>query len=159
MHYVFPVSAIRHAERTALRVLKTPARRHILITASVLLAAAPLYAQTTSGSPWENAVQVLQAAFTSTIARGLSLVAIVVGGLMFAFGEGQSKRVLAGIIFGVGMSIGGGELHGVALSVMPSGARAMANEVRVAARWATVKDVQMLRILVNSAKYKPQYDP
>jgi hypothetical protein len=35
----------------------------------------------------------------------------------------------------------------------------MANEVRVAARWATVKDVQMLRILVNSAKYKPQYDP
>ena len=38
--------------------------------------------------------------------RGLSLVAIVVGGLMFAFGEGESKRMLAGIIFGVGMAIG-----------------------------------------------------
>src|SRR5262249_20625143 len=38
--------------------------------------------------------------------RGLSLVAIVVGGLMFAFGEGQSKRTLAGIIFGVGMAVG-----------------------------------------------------
>ena len=80
--------------------------RHTLIGAAILLVAAPLYAQGTGGSPWENAVQVLQAAFTSTIARGLSLVAIVVGGLMFAFGEGQSKRVLAGIIFGVGMSIG-----------------------------------------------------
>jgi type IV secretory pathway VirB2 component (pilin) len=81
--------------------------RHALIGAAILLIAAPpLYAQGTGGSPWENAVQVLQAAFTSTIARGLSLVAIVVGGLMFAFGEGQSKRVLAGIIFGVGMSIG-----------------------------------------------------
>jgi len=79
-------------------------RRRLMMLA-VLLIAAPLYAQT-GGSPWENAVQVLQAAFTSTIARGLSLVAIVVGGLMFAFGEGQSKRVLAGIIFGVGMSIG-----------------------------------------------------
>ena len=67
------------------------------------LACAPIYAQ---ASPWENAVQVLQTSFTGPLARGLSLVAIVVGGVMFAFGEGQSKRVLAGIIFGVGMAIG-----------------------------------------------------
>lgn len=71
----------------------------------LLLAPSPLYAQG-AGDPWDNAVQVLQTAFTSTIARGLSLVAIVVGGLMFAFGEGQSKRTLAGIIFGVGMAVG-----------------------------------------------------
>src|SRR5260370_19941562 len=106
MQTVLPASAIRHAGRTARRILKTPIRPHLLGAVLVLLAAAPVYAQATSGSPWENAVPVLQAAFTSTIARGLSLVAIVVGGLMFAFGEGQSKRVLAGIIFGVGMSIG-----------------------------------------------------
>lgn len=67
-----------------------------------LVLALPCYAD----SPWENAVSVLQNAFTTTIARGLSLVAIVVGGLMFAFSEGDSKRVLAGIIFGVGMAIG-----------------------------------------------------
>jgi len=63
----------------------------------------PALAQT--NSPWENAVNVLQQAFTSTIARGLSLVAIVVSGLTFAFGEGGSKRVLAGVLFGVGMAI------------------------------------------------------
>lgn len=57
-------------------------------------------------SPWENAVDVLRNSFTTTIARGLSFVAIVVGGLMFAFGEGQSKRALSGIVFGVGMAIG-----------------------------------------------------
>ena len=74
------------------------------LAASTLLAlAAPLHAQ---ADPWDQAVQVLQTAFTGTIAKGLSLVAIVVGGLMFAFGEGQSKRTLAGIIFGVGMAIG-----------------------------------------------------
>jgi type IV secretory pathway VirB2 component (pilin) len=68
------------------------------------LALAPkLFAQ--GNSPWENAVNVLQLAFTSTIARGLSLVAIVVSGLTFAFGEGGSKRVLAGVLFGVGMAI------------------------------------------------------
>jgi type IV secretory pathway VirB2 component (pilin) len=69
----------------------------------VLLLAAPAFAQ--GNSPWENAVNVLMQAFTSTIARGLSLVAIVVSGLTFAFGEGGSKRVLAGVLFGVGMAI------------------------------------------------------
>jgi type IV secretory pathway VirB2 component (pilin) len=68
-----------------------------------LFLAAPAFAQ--ANSPWENAVNVLQQAFTSTIARGLSLVAIVVSGLTFAFGEGGSKRVLAGVLFGVGMAI------------------------------------------------------
>ena len=68
-----------------------------------LLLAAPAFAQGTS--PWETAVNVLMTAFTSTIARGLSLVAIVVAGLTFAFGEGGSKRVLAGVLFGVGMAI------------------------------------------------------
>ena len=69
---------------------------------ALVLTVMPVYA----ASPWENAVTVLQNAFTTTIARGLSLVAIVVGGLMFAFGEGESKRMLAGIIFGIGMAIG-----------------------------------------------------
>lgn len=70
-----------------------------------LLLALPVLAQANANSPWENAVNVLQQAFTSTIARGLSLVAIVVSGLTFAFGEGGSKRVLAGVLFGVGMAI------------------------------------------------------
>lgn len=70
-----------------------------------LAMAAPAYAQS-GGSPWENAVNVLRNSFTGPIAVGLSLVAIVIGGLTFAYGEGQSKRTLAGIIFGVGMAIG-----------------------------------------------------
>ena len=77
--------------------------RQLIAAALGLLLAAPAFAQ--GASPWENAVSVLQQAFTSTIARGLSLVAIVVSGLTFAFGEGGSKRVLAGVLFGVGMAI------------------------------------------------------
>jgi type IV secretory pathway VirB2 component (pilin) len=74
------------------------------IAALGLALAMPAFAQGTT-SPWEKAVNALQLAFTSTIARGLSLVAIVVSGLTFAFGEGGSKRVLAGVLFGVGMAI------------------------------------------------------
>ena len=77
--------------------------RTAMAAAIALVIASPLLAQT--NSPWENAVTVLETAFTSTIARGLSLVAIVVSGLTFAFGEGGSKRVLAGVLFGVGMAI------------------------------------------------------
>lgn len=79
------------------------AARGVRIAVLTLVLAVPVFGQV--NSPWENAVNVLQTAFTSTIARGLSLVAIVVSGLTFAFGEGGSKRVLAGVLFGVGMAI------------------------------------------------------
>jgi len=79
------------------------AARGVGIALASLAITFPVLAQ--ANSPWENAVNVLQQAFTSTIARGLSLVAIVVSGLTFAFGEGGSKRVLAGVLFGVGMAI------------------------------------------------------
>ena len=77
----------------------------MLAGAAILLVPALSYAQG-GGSPWENAVTVLMTSFTGPIARGLSLVSIVVGGVTFAFGEGGSKRLLAGIVFGVGMAIG-----------------------------------------------------
>ena len=73
--------------------------------AVLMLAATPALAQGT-GSPWENAVNVLKNSFTGPIATGLSLVAIVIGGLTYAYGEGHSKKTIAGIIFGVGMAIG-----------------------------------------------------
>ena len=82
-------------------------KKAIFLLLAAFVAATPAFAQQAGGgSPWENAVQVLEQAFTGPIATGLSLVAIVVGGLMFAYGEGQSKRMLAGIVFGIGMAIG-----------------------------------------------------
>lgn len=58
-----------------------------------------------AASPWERAVEQLQVAFTGPIARGLSLVAIVIGGLGFAYGEGDAKKTVAGIVFGTGMAL------------------------------------------------------
>jgi type IV secretory pathway VirB2 component (pilin) len=43
---------------------------------------------------------------TGAISKGLSLVAVVDGGLMFAYGEGGSNNALAGVIFGTGMAVG-----------------------------------------------------
>src|ERR1700682_1178424 len=80
-------------------------RNGFLTVASCMGLATEIFAQT-GGSPWEQAVQALQTSFTGPIATGLALVAIVLGGLMFAFGEGGAKGTLAGVIFGVGMAVG-----------------------------------------------------
>ena len=82
----------------------TVSKRGVLLMSILALSAGELMAQ--GASPWLQAIDVLQDAFTGPIARGLSLIAIVVGGLMFAFGEGGSKKALAGIIFGLGMAMG-----------------------------------------------------
>lgn len=85
----------------------SPATPFRLFTALAtgLISASSVLAQQLGASPWENAVNVLQQAFTGPIAKGLSLVAIVVGGLTFAFGEGGGKRTFAGILFGLGMAL------------------------------------------------------
>jgi type IV secretory pathway VirB2 component (pilin) len=78
-------------------------RLAVALAGFFLLLAAPSFAQT---NPWETAVTALQTSMTGPIAKGCSLVAIVVGGLMFAFGEGGSKKMLSGIVFGLGMALG-----------------------------------------------------
>ena len=91
----------------------TISKRVVLLVSIIALSAGELMAQTApapvtgaGASPWLQAIDVLESAFTGPIARGLSLIAVVVGGLMFAFGEGGSKKALAGIIFGLGMAMG-----------------------------------------------------
>ena len=97
-------SRLKHCYRTIVGKQRV-VRKGALTLAMCLALADEVFAQSGT-SPWTQAVQVLQTAFTGPIATGLALVAIVVGGLMFAFGEGAAKRTLSGVIFGVGMAVG-----------------------------------------------------
>jgi len=92
------------ADRNARKRAAT-ARNGALTLVACMALADDVFAQSGT-SPWTQAVQALQTAFTGPIATGLALVAIVIGGLMFAFGEGAAKRTLSGVIFGVGMAVG-----------------------------------------------------
>src|SRR5665213_2854965 len=56
-------------------------------------------------SPWERAANNLALTFTGPLARSLALVAIVIGGLLFMFGEGGAKRQISGIVFGGGLAL------------------------------------------------------
>lgn len=80
--------------------------RTVLLPLLLALSAVPALAGTAATNPWETMVNNMEAAFTGPIGRGLSLVAIVVTGLMFAFGEPGGKRALAGVGFGLAMVMG-----------------------------------------------------
>ena len=60
-------------------------------------------------SPWERAANNLAMTFTGPLARSLALVAIVIGGLLFMFGESGAKRQISGIVFGGGLSLFAGQ--------------------------------------------------
>jgi type IV secretory pathway VirB2 component (pilin) len=77
--------------------------RHTLIpTVCVFFA---LGAHALAQSPWERAANNLAQTFTGPLARSLALVAIVIGGLMFMFGEAGAKRQISGIVFGGGLAL------------------------------------------------------
>ena len=72
------------------------------LTAGAVLAL-PAFAH--AQSPWERAALNLEVSFTGPLARSLALVAIVLGGLMFMYGEGGAKRQIAGVVFGGGLAL------------------------------------------------------
>ncbi len=75
------------------------------VALALLLLPVALYAQ----SPWERAALNLESTFTGPLARSLALVSIVIGGLMFMFGEGGAKRQISGIVFGGGLALFAGQ--------------------------------------------------
>ena len=82
------------------------ARRLSVVTLAVFLTPpAAVFAQ----SPWERAANNLALTFTGPLARSLALVAIVIGGLMFMYGEGGAKRQISGIVFGGGLALFAGQ--------------------------------------------------
>ena len=66
------------------------AKRGIIIVALIVASSTELLAQGTS--PWLQAIDVLQQAFTGPIARGLSLIAIVVGGFNVCLWRGRQQE-------------------------------------------------------------------
>jgi type IV secretory pathway VirB2 component (pilin) len=74
-----------------------------LVGAATILLAFPALAL--AQSPWERAAANLETTFAGPLARSLALVAIVIGGLMFMFGEGGAKRQISGIVFGGGLAL------------------------------------------------------
>ena len=73
----------------------------------LLLSAAPALAQgTTPADPWSRGVQVMRAFFTGPFAQGISLIAVVLGGALYALDDGGgSKKKIGTLVFGTGLML------------------------------------------------------
>lgn len=78
-----------------------PTVRSVVLAITFVMIPAAVFAQ----SPWERAANNLALTFTGPLARSLALVAIVIGGLLFMFGEAGAKRQISGIVFGGGLAL------------------------------------------------------
>ena len=83
-------------------VARSVSRVSVMVFTALLVLPAVVYAQQ---SPWERAASNLERTFTGPLARSLALVAIVIGGLLFMFGEAGAKRQISGIVFGGGLAL------------------------------------------------------
>lgn len=77
-------------------------RASVMMLAAVLGVPSVVFARQ---SPWERAASNLEQTFTGPLARSLALVAIVIGGLLFMYGEAGAKRQMSGIVFGGGLAL------------------------------------------------------
>ena len=84
-------------------VTYAPAVATLGVLLFVVFVLAPELHAAAGNNPWEKGVKNLCLLFLGPVGRGLSIVAVIIGGLMFAFGEGGSKSAIAGLIFGAGM--------------------------------------------------------
>jgi len=75
------------------------------VSLATLLIVFPALTLAQSGSPFDSGFNSLQNLFTGTIAKVASLIAIVIGGYMFAHGEPSAKRNLAGVAAGTGIAV------------------------------------------------------
>jgi len=91
--------------RRSLRSSRSSVIRAIRSTWITIVALAMFPAASFAQSPWERAAANLETSFTGPLARSMALVAIVIGGLMFMFGEGGAKRQISGIVFGGGLAL------------------------------------------------------
>ncbi|MEP7309342.1 MAG: TrbC/VirB2 family protein [Acidobacteriota bacterium] len=85
--------------------MKITASRSQLIASTTVCTLVLFSAVLSAQSPWERAAGNLSTSFTGPLARSLALVAIVIGGLTFMFGEHGAKQQLAGIVFGGGIAL------------------------------------------------------
>lgn len=90
--------------------LRTRVTWAFYLLACTAMLTSPAFGQIQGDDPWSKAASNLAGAVTGPIAKGLSMVSIVAGGLGMAFGEGQAKKTIAGIVGGTGLALAGAQI-------------------------------------------------
>ena len=91
-----------HRPRDRARVLAIAA---FCVLAGLALVALPAFAQGVA-APWEGPICVVARSLSGPVAKAVAVIAIVITGLMIAFGElGGVFKSLLGLVFGVSFAL------------------------------------------------------
>jgi type IV secretory pathway VirB2 component (pilin) len=60
--------------------------------------------------PWSTAFLRIAASVTGPLAKAAALIAICIGGIEIAFGEGNSRRHIGSLILGLGLALEGAQV-------------------------------------------------
>ncbi len=82
-----------------------PAQRERAVHGAFALAVLLFLPLAAHASPFDTGISNVSTLFTGTAAKAGSLIAVVLGGLGFAFGDPGAKKNLAGVAFGVGIAL------------------------------------------------------
>ena len=82
-----------------------PTRRERAVHAAFAFALLLFLPLAAHASPFDSGISNISDLFTGTLARAGSLIAVILGGLGFAFGDPGAKKNLAGVAFGVGIAL------------------------------------------------------
>ena len=72
---------------------------------SIMVTTLLLLTNVAHASPFDSGITNIQTLFTGTIAKAAALIAIVLGGWGFAFGDPGAKKNLAGVAMGSGIAV------------------------------------------------------
>ena len=84
---------------------ETPPKRQRIAQAASIITVLALIPTAAHASPFDSGITSLQTLFTGTIAKAAALIAIVLGGFGFAFGDPGAKKNLAGVAMGTGIAV------------------------------------------------------
>lgn len=69
------------------------------------------YSNNVYALPWEGPLETIQESLTGPVAKGVSIIIVVVTGLMIGFGEaGGAGRLMLKLIMGIGLALGAASL-------------------------------------------------
>ena len=94
------------AAGTARRIVKLVNRHGALLLCVVVLllaSSSEVWALAASSTPWGKAALGICGLFVGVVGKALAVVALIYAGVTYSFGEGASKTMLAGVVFGAGM--------------------------------------------------------
>lgn len=91
---------MRNLQSSRFRVPRQMARNVLYVLGFLLILPVAAHA-----SPFDSGITSIQTLFTGTVAKAAALIAIVIGGFGFAFGEPGAKKNLAGVAMGSGIAV------------------------------------------------------